>query len=717
MDVTTVLSGLNTAQEQAVTSDSRHLLVLAGAGSGKTRVLVHRIAWKVQVEGASPYAILAVTFTNKAAREMRERIDQLIGMAPQAMWVGTFHGIAHRLLKAHYQEAKLPENFQILDSDDQFRMVKRVMRALDLDEQRWAPKQIQWWINGQKDEGLRAAHIQESGDPTLATMLRVYRDYEELCQRLGVIDFAELLLRSLELWRDNPALLDHYQTRFQHILVDEFQDTNAVQYGWLRLLAGKRSQLTAVGDDDQSIYGWRGARIENILSYEKDFPVVETIRLEQNYRSTANILNAANAVIVKNSDRLGKQLWTEAGDGDLISLYAAFNERDEARFVADQVSAGVAQGRRLDEMAVLYRSNAQSRILEEALLQSDIAYRIYGGQRFYERMEIRNALAYLRLIQNRDDDPAFERVINTPTRGIGERTLDAVRTAARSQQVSLWQAAKQLCESGLAARAATALQTFINLIEQLDSEAGELTLGELAEHMTARTGLTDFHAKERGERGQARVENLQELVTACRNFEAEDEQLSVLGQFLDQVALDAGDHQAEQDQDAVQLMTLHSAKGLEFPVVFLVGMEENLFPHKMSIEEPGRLEEERRLAYVGITRARESLQLSFAESRTMFGTESFNSISRFVRDIPSELIQEVRLNNSVARPTSYAAQPSMSDGGSEGFALGQQVLHSVYGEGTILNFEGQGARARVQVAFEAAGTKILILASANLTAI
>lgn len=714
MDVTTLLSGLNPAQQQAVTSDSRHLLVLAGAGSGKTRVLVHRIAWKVQVEGASPYAVLAVTFTNKAAREMRERIDQLIGMAPQAMWVGTFHGIAHRLLKAHWQQAGLPENFQILDSDDQLRMIKRVMRALDLDEQRWAPKQIQWWINGQKDEGLRAAHIQESGDPTLATMLRVYRDYEELCQRLGVIDFAELLLRSLELWRDNPELLQHYQSRFQHILVDEFQDTNAVQYGWLRLLAGQQCQLTAVGDDDQSIYGWRGARIENILSYEKDFAAVETIRLEQNYRSTANILNAANAVIEKNSDRLGKQLWTEAAEGELISLYAAFNERDEARFVADQIGAGVANGRRLDEMAILYRSNAQSRVLEEALLQSDIAYRIYGGQRFYERLEIRNALAYLRLVQNRDDDPAFERVINTPTRGIGERTLEAVRSTARGQRVSLWQAAVQLCDNGLPARAAAALQSFIALIEQLDSEAAELTLGELAEHMLARSGLSDFHARERGERGQARVENLQELVTACRNFQAEDQQLSVLGQFLDQVALDAGDHQAQQDQDAVQLMTLHSAKGLEFPVVFLVGMEENLFPHKMSIDEPGRLEEERRLAYVGITRARETLQLSFAESRTMFGTENFNSVSRFVRDIPSALLQEVRLNNSVARPTSYAAQPTLSDAGTEGFSLGQQVLHSVYGEGTILNFEGQGARARVQVAFEAAGTKILILASANL---
>ena len=386
MDVTSVLDQLNSAQEQAVTSDKKHLLVLAGAGSGKTRVLVHRIAWKIQVDNVSPYGILAVTFTNKAAREMRERIDNLLGMSLRGMWVGTFHGLAHRLLKAHWRDAKLPENFQILDSDDQLRLVKRVMRAMDLDEQRWPPKQAQWWINGQKDEGLRAAHIQESGDPFMATMLRIYRQYELLCEQLGVIDFAELLLRVLELWRNNPEVLGHYQQRFGHILVDEFQDTNAVQYAWLRLLAGTSSNVTAVGDDDQSIYGWRGAKVENILSFERDFADTETIKLEQNYRSTSNILKAANAVIAKNADRLGKNLWTESGEGEPIALYAAFNEHDEARYIADRLADWVAQGNQREDAAILYRSNAQSRVLEAALLQAEIPYRIYGGQRFYERL-------------------------------------------------------------------------------------------------------------------------------------------------------------------------------------------------------------------------------------------------------------------------------------------------------------------------------------------
>ena len=722
MDVTPILANLNSAQEQAVTSDNPHLLVLAGAGSGKTRVLVHRIAWKIQVEGISPFGLMAVTFTNKAAREMRERIDELLGQsfsgqALRGMWVGTFHGLAHRLLKMHYSEARLPENFQILDADDQLRLVKRVMRSLDLDEKRWQPKQFQWWINSQKDEGLRAAHIQEDGDLTQVTLLKVYREYEEICQRLGVIDFAELLLRALELWRDNPPLLDHYRQRFKHILVDEFQDTNAVQYAWLRLLAGNISQTTAVGDDDQSIYGWRGARIENILNYSRDFAGAETVRLEQNYRSTANILNAANAVIAKNSDRLGKNLWTDSGEGELVSLYAAFNERDEARYIADQLEAWAQGGNRRSESAILYRSNAQSRVLEEALLQAGIPYRIYGGQRFYERLEIRNALAYLRLMQHRHDDAAFERVVNVPTRGIGDRTVDAIRQYARNERVSLWRAA-ELVSAGLPARAGNAVKAFLALIDEMAAGSDALPLAEQAATAIEQSGLKDFHAKERGERGQARVENLQELIGACRNFEPQDEELPVLAQFLDQVALDAGDHQAEDDQDAVQLMTLHSAKGLEFPLVFLAGMEENLFPHRMSVEEPGRLEEERRLAYVGITRAMQKLVLTFAETRSIYGQESFNSPSRFVRDIPSALLQEVRLSNSVARPTSYASSAGkgmLSDQGSgSGFSLGQRVLHQVYGEGVILNFEGNGARARVHVHFETEGTKILIMGSANL---
>jgi DNA helicase-2/ATP-dependent DNA helicase PcrA len=719
MDVTSILKNLNAAQEEAVTSDKKHLLVLAGAGSGKTRVLVHRIAWKIQVDNASPYSILAVTFTNKASREMRERIDELLGMSLRGMWVGTFHGLAHRLLKAHWRDAKLPENFQILDSDDQLRLVKRVMRSMDLDEQRWPPKQAQWWINGQKDEGLRSTHFQEGGDPFIVTMLRIYRGYEETCDRLGVIDFAELLLRALELWKHNPQVLDHYQQRFQHILVDEFQDTNAVQYAWLRLLAGKVSAMTAVGDDDQSIYGWRGAKVENILSYERDFPATHTVKLEQNYRSTSNILLAANAVIAKNAERLGKSLWTDSGDGEPIALYAAFNEHDESRYIADRLQSWVNDGNRREDAAILYRSNAQSRVLEAALLQAEIPYRIYGGQRFYERLEIKNALSYLRLILNCHDDVAFERVVNVPPRGIGDRTLEAVRELSRTNTTSLWTAASVLVdEKRLAARASNAIAGFLQLINEMSGQLDELPLPEQAEQTIEHSGLIEMHRREKGERGQARVENLEELVGACRNFEAEDRDLPVLPQFLDQVALDSGDRQADEDQDAVQLMTLHSAKGLEFPLVFIAGVEENLFPHKMSLDEPGRLEEERRLAYVGITRAMKKLYLTFAESRSIYGTESFNSVSRFVRDIPKEVIEEVRLQNTIARPTSYAASAMRSDQGEDtGFQLGQQVNHNVYGEGVILNFEGNGPRARVHVRFEQVGTKILILASANLVSV
>ena len=718
MDVTRILENLNPAQEQAVTSDKKHLLVLAGAGSGKTRVLVHRIAWKIQVDNISPYGIIAVTFTNKAAREMRERIDSLLGISLRGMWVGTFHGLAHRLLKAHWRDAKLPENFQILDADDQLRLVKRVMRSMDLDEQRWPPKQAQWWINGQKDEGLRAGHIEESPDPFLATMLGIYRQYELVCEQLGVIDFAELLLRALELWKNNPEVLQHYQQRFGHILVDEFQDTNAVQYAWLRLLAVDKSCVTAVGDDDQSIYGWRGAKVENILSYERDFPGTETVKLEQNYRSTANILNAANGVISKNAERLGKNLWTESGEGEPVALYAAFNEHDESRYIADRLGSWVADGNRRDDAAVLYRSNAQSRVLEAALLQADIPYRIYGGQRFYERLEIKNALCYLRMMLNCHDDVAFERVVNVPARGIGDRTLEQIRQLARKQELSLWSAATGLIsENGLTARASNALKNFIELINEMSGKLDELPLFEQAENAIQHSGLIEMHRREKGERGQARVENLEELVNACRNFEPEDSDAPVLPQFLDQVALDAGDRQANEDQDAVQLMTLHSAKGLEFPLVFIAGMEENLFPHKMSIDEPGRLEEERRLAYVGMTRAMEKLYLTFAESRSIYGSESFNSPSRFIRDIPTEVLEEVRLKNTISRPTSYAAPLHSDEGSDSGFKLGQQIRHNVYGEGVILHFEGNGPRARVHVRFEEVGTKILILDSANLIAV
>ncbi len=713
MDVSDILSPLNDAQRDAVAAESQNMLVLAGAGSGKTRVLVHRIAWLIRAEDYSPWSILAVTFTNKAAKEMRGRIEQMLSLPAHGMWVGTFHGLAHRLLKAHWKEAGLPQNFQILDADDQLRLVKRVCRDMGLDEARWPPKQAMWFINGQKDEGLRAAHVVVTpGDLFAQTMVQVYAAYEVACARAGMVDFAELLLRAHELWLNNPDVLAHYQGRFRQIMVDEFQDTNTIQYAWLRVLSGGRIPVIAVGDDDQSIYGWRGAKIENIQRFSDDFNSTRTVRLEQNYRSTQTILRAANSVIAHNFGRLGKELWTAGGDGEPISLYAGYNEHDEARYIVEQIEQWSRDGNDFQSSAILYRSNAQSRVLEEALLRSAIPYRIYGGQRFYERMEIRNALAYLRLLLNRGDDAAVERVINTPPRGIGAKTLDTVRECARERDLPLWMAIGAVLEEKmLPARALGALEGFTVLINELDSGSDELSLEELVEHVTEASGLVDFHRNEKGEKGQARVENLEELVSAAKQFVAEEEELSPLQQFLDNAALDAGDAQAEEHQDSVQLMTLHSAKGLEFPLVFLAGMEENLFPHRMSLEEPGRLEEERRLCYVGITRAMQKLVISYAECRRLHGSESFNAPSRFVREIPAELLQEVRLHGSVAQPVSSLTQATVPD---TELSLGQRVYHQVFGEGVVLNFEGRGASARVEVNFDNEGGKWLVLQYANL---
>ncbi|MCU9950751.1 DNA helicase II [Pseudomonas sp. PDM13] len=721
-DLSLLLNSLNDAQRQAVAASLGRQLVLAGAGSGKTRVLVHRIAWLIQVEHASPHSILSVTFTNKAAAEMRHRIEQLLGINPAGMWVGTFHGLAHRLLRAHWQEAGLAENFQILDSDDQQRLVKRVIRELGLDEQRWPARQAQWFINGQKDEGLRPQHIQAGGDLFLGTMLKIYEAYEAACARAGVIDFSELLLRALDLWRDKPGLLAHYQRRFRHILVDEFQDTNAVQYAWLRLLAQGGDSLMVVGDDDQSIYGWRGARIENIQQFSSDFADAETIRLEQNYRSTAGILKAANALIANNQGRLGKELWTDGEDGEPLGLYAAFNEHDEARYVVESIESALKDGMARSEIAILYRSNAQSRVLEEALLREKIPYRIYGGQRFFERAEIKNAMAYLRLLDGRGNDAALERVINVPARGIGEKTVESIREFARAQDVSMWEAIRLLvANKGLPGRASGALAVFIELIENLSAKVLEMPLHLMTQTVIEQTGLITYHKEEKGEKGQARVENLEELVSAARAFEnnEDDEELTPLQAFLSHASLEAGDTQADAFEDSVQLMTLHSAKGLEFPLVFLVGMEEGLFPHKMSLEESGRLEEERRLAYVGVTRAMQRLVLTYAETRRLYGSETYNKVSRFVREIPPQLIREVRLSNSVSRPVAGSNRSSGSMfAGAEvpqtGFNLGQRVQHSLFGEGTILNFEGSGAQARVQVAFENEGSKWLMLAYAKL---
>ncbi|MDY4378904.1 DNA helicase II [Pectobacterium brasiliense] len=717
MDVSDLLDGLNDKQRDAVAAPRSNLLVLAGAGSGKTRVLVHRIAWLLSVENCSPYSIMAVTFTNKAAAEMRHRIDHLIGTSQGGMWIGTFHGLAHRLLRAHHMDANLPQDFQILDSEDQLRLLKRLIRALNLDEKQWPPRQAMWFINGKKDEGLRPQHIESYGNPIEQTWQRVYQAYQEACDRAGLVDFAELLLRAHELWLNKPHVLNHYRERFTNILVDEFQDTNRIQYAWIRMLAGDSAKVMIVGDDDQSIYGWRGAQVENIQLFLKDFAGAETIRLEQNYRSTSNILKAANALIAHNGGRLGKNLWTDGVEGEPISLYCAFNELDEARYVVNRIKAWQENGGALSDNAILYRSNAQSRVLEEALLQQSMPYRIYGGMRFFERQEIKDALAYLRLIANRNDDAAFERVVNTPTRGIGDRTLDVVRQTARDRQLTLWQSTRALLqEKVLAGRAAASLQRFIELIDALAYETSELPLHIQTDRAIKDSGLWSMYEQEKGEKGQARVENLEELVTATRQFsyQEEDQDLMPLQAFLSHAALEAGEGQADANQDAVQLMTLHSAKGLEFPQVFIVGMEEGMFPSQMSLDEGGRLEEERRLAYVGVTRAMEKLTITYAESRRLYGKEAYHRPSRFVGELPEECVEEVRLRASVSRPVNHQRLGTPITQNDSGYKLGQRVRHAKFGEGTIVNLEGSGDHARLQVAFQGQGIKWLVAAYARL---
>ena len=732
MDVSLILDSLNEQQRNAVASPAEKLLVLAGAGSGKTRVLVHRIAWLLQAEQASPFAVLAVTFTNKAAREMRGRIETLLGQSFNGMWVGTFHGLAHRLLRSHWAEAGLPQDFQILDAEDQFRLIKRINRSLHIDEDKWPARQCQWYINTQKDEGLRAVNIEHFDDNYTKTMLDVYTAYEEACTRGGMIDFGEILLRAHELWLKNPQILEHYQKRFQYILVDEFQDTNAIQYAWLRVLAGgnygRNKQLMVVGDDDQSIYGWRGARIENIQQFNVDFADAEIVRLEQNYRSTSTILKAANGLIANNQGRLGKKLWTEGVEGEHISLYEALNEQDEARFIVDRLQDWFNNGNQRSDAAILYRSNAQSRELEEALLRVAMPYRIYGGHRFYERLEIKNALAYLRLLANRNDDTAIERIINVPTRGIGGRSLDVIRTVAREENVSLWQACARCVNENLAgSRAVNAILAFLELIDKLQSECEGLELHEKVERVIANSGLIQHHEKEGGEKALARKENLEELVNAASNFddvalgdEVDVKSPAFLAAFLDQASLDAGDTQADETDDAVQLMTLHSAKGLEFPLVFLAGMEEGLFPHRMSMDKIASLEEERRLCYVGITRAKSKLYLTHAESRRLHGEVNLCRPSRFIKEIPKQLIDEIRLKATVSRTKIHRknGMPASLSSGAEipqtEISLGQRVAHGKFGEGVVLNYEGQGSNARVQVNFDAEGSKWLVLSYAKL---
>ncbi|HAS6933042.1 DNA helicase II [Vibrio parahaemolyticus] len=720
MDPSLLLDGLNDKQREAVAAPLENLLVLAGAGSGKTRVLVHRIAWLMSVEQASPFSIMSVTFTNKAAAEMRGRIEELMMGSASGMWNGTFHGICHRILRAHYLDAKLPEDFQIIDSDDQQRLLKRLIKAQNLDEKQWPARQVAWWINGKKDEGLRPAHIDAYHDPVTKTYLQLYTAYQEACDRAGLVDFAEILLRAHELLRDNKFVREHYQARYKHILVDEFQDTNNIQYAWLRMMAGPECHVMIVGDDDQSIYGWRGAKVENIEKFTREFPSVTTIRLEQNYRSTKTILEASNTLIANNTERMGKELWTDGVVGEPISVYSAYNELDEARFAVNKIKEWQDKGGALNDAAMLYRNNAQSRVLEEALIQAGLPYRIYGGMRFFERQEIKDALAYMRLMANRNDDAAFERVVNTPTRGLGDKTLETIRRAARDRGCTMWEASvAMLDEQVLAGRAAGALGRFIELITALEDDTLEMPLHEQTDHVIKYSGLFAMYEQEKGEKSKARIENLEELVTATRQFEKpeEAEEMSLLTAFLTHAALEAGEGQADEFEDAVQLMTLHSAKGLEFPLVFMVGVEEGMFPSQMSAEEAGRLEEERRLCYVGMTRAMQKLYITYAEMRRLYGQDKYHKPSRFIRELPETCLDEVRMKAQVSRPASSGrfSQTAVKENFNEtGFSLGSRVMHPKFGEGTIINFEGSGPQSRVQIAFNGEGIKWLVTAYARL---
>ena len=699
MDITKIIAPLNDAQRAAVTAPSQAMLILAGAGSGKTRVLVHRIVYQIQVNNVSPHGILAVTFTNKAAREMRGRIETLLETSASTMWIGTFHGIANRLLRRHYEQARLPKDFQVLDSNDQQRLIKRLLEDLKIDAKELPPKEIQWFINEQKDAGRRSKDIFENEDRNTKRFLKLYREYETLCERTGVVDFAELLLRSYELFRDDEQLCQQYQHRFSQIHVDEFQDTNKIQYDWLTLLSPNRDNLFVVGDDDQSIYGWRGAKIENIYNFQKQYPNHQIIKLEQNYRSTGSILKAANAVIENNNGRIGKSLWTKTQDGEKITVYAAHDEKDEAKYVIERIKQWTEGGNKRQESAILYRSNAQSREFEEQLMFSKIPYKVYGGMRFYDRAEIKNALAYLRLMVNRNDDASLDRIINTPTRGIGLKTIDTIRELAHLRQISLWDAALFLInEKILPNRAANALFNFLELINKLESKTAALTLNEKMQFVIEQSGLMAFYSQDKVEKSADKIENLKELVNAATTFSIEN-LTDELSEFLSHASLESGESQADEFDDCVQLMTLHTAKGLEFPLVFLVGMEEGLFPAQQSILEKSKLEEERRLCYVGITRAMKKLHISHAENRMLYGKSNFATKSRFLKELPKELLDEVRPKREVSRPITAKEIFSLEIKSDSKYFKGQKVNHSTFGSGTILKIEGEGQKEIALIKF------------------
>lgn len=714
-----LLDGLNAEQRTAVTLALQSTLILAGAGSGKTRVLTTRMAWLIQSGQVGPQGLLAVTFTNKAAREMLARLSALLPINTRGMWVGTFHGLCNRLLRAHAREARLPPLFQILDVQDQLSAVKRVIRALNFDEERYAPRQVQQFINGHKEEGRRPADI-ESFDAHSKALRDLYLAYEAQCQKEGVVDFAELLLRAVELLQGNELIRDHYRERFPFVLVDEFQDTNRLQYRWLKLLAGPRTTVFAVGDDDQSIYAFRGAEVANMREFERDYGITQIIRLEQNYRSFGNILDGANALIRRNQGRMGKNLWTDAGPGEPIRVYEAGNDGDEARFVVEEVRALNGEGIPLSQMALLYRSNAQSRVLEHALFSAGIGYRVYGGLRFFERMEVKHALAYLRLAANPEDDGAFLRVVNFPPRGVGARSLELLQERVGATGSSLHEAARQ---APLGGKAGAGLSVFLLCIERLRQAAETLPLNELLSVVLDESGLLRHYRQERD--GADRVENLEELVAAAAAFEYEGDD-SPLVAFLSHASLEAGDHEAAPGADALQLMTVHAAKGLEFQVVFVCGLEEGLFPHENALSETDGLEEERRLMYVAMTRARQRLYLTRAESRMLHGQVRYGLRSRFIDEIPEALCRWLSLQAKAStssfdfKPAAFrqpaASLPGSSSPARTPFAIGQSVMHAKFGAGVVLKCEGSGSDARVQVNFRDAGVKWLALAFARLSA-
>lgn len=718
MDISFILDPLNAEQREAVAAPLGNLLVLAGAGSGKTRVLVHRIAWHIKMESLSPYNIMAVTFTNKAATEMRNRIDGLLQQPARGMWVGTFHGLAHRFLRANYQEANLSENFQILDSEDQYRMIRRVIRDMRLDDSKYPARESQWFINARKEEGLRAENIDDYGESNLAQHIHIYKNYQEACEQSGLVDFAELLLRTFELFRDNHSICENYQHRFKRILVDEFQDTNKLQSSLLKLLVDSKNTLFAVGDDDQSIYSWRGACIDNIQFFSRNFPNTNTLRLEQNYRSTATILEAANKLITHNSSRLGKNLWTDGKSGEPIDIYEAYNEIDEARYVVDYINTKKQQGMQYSDFAIFYRVSAESRVIEEALMQSSIPYRVYGGMRFYERAEIKDALAYVRLVHFHNDNASFERIVNTPSRGIGNRTIEKLRQISRSESISLWQATNHaITNKLLPSRALLALEQFISLIDNMSKQETDSSLDNQVDQIIKFSGLIDFFKKEKGEKGLVKIENLEELVSAAGEFATRDseesQEMGALSAFLAHASLESGDGQSRNNSDCVHMMTLHSAKGLEFPYVFLVGMEEGLFPHQRSIEDLVKLEEERRLCYVGITRAKIKLVISYAQHRRLYGKDFYSRVSRFIGELPPELLNNIRLGHNISSSFTGVLEDKPLDKNNN-LSLGQHVLHAKFGEGVVLNLEGNDGNLRVQVNFNQAGCKWLVAAYAKL---